>query len=121
DSIMRDYPISTFLFWQVERDRINEFQFYEFLRHYHERDATHNPKASLANDEDVVAILDGQQRLTSLYIGLKGTYAEKVKGKRWDSNKAFPKKKLYLNLLPPAEDIEKHYEFEFLSEDEAVN
>lgn len=110
DSIMRDYPISTFLFWQVERDRINEFQFYEFLQHYHERDATHNPKASLANDEDVVAILDGQQRLTSLYIGLKGTYAEKIKAKRWDSPKAFPKKKLYLNLLQPAEDIEKHYE-----------
>jgi hypothetical protein len=68
DSLMRDYPISTFLFWNVEKVKINEFQFYEFLQHYHERDATHNPKASLANDEDVIAILDGQQRLTSLYI-----------------------------------------------------
>jgi len=118
---MRDYPISTFLFWQVERDRIQEFQFYEFLQHYHERDATHNPKASLAMNEDVIAVLDGQQRLTSLYIGLKGTYAEKLRSKRWDSNKAFPKKKLYLNLLKPAEDIEKFYEFEFLSDDEAIN
>lgn len=121
DSIMRDYPISTFLFWQVERNRIKEFQFYEFLQHYHERDATHNPKASLASDEDVIAILDGQQRLTSLYIGLKGTYAEKMKGKRWDSQKAFPKKRLYLNLLRPADDIETHYDFEFLSDEEVTN
>jgi|JI10StandDraft_1071094.scaffolds.fasta_scaffold01564_4 uncharacterized protein with ParB-like and HNH nuclease domain len=118
DSIMRDYPISTFLFWQVDKSRIKEFQFYEFLQHYHERNATHNPKASLADDEDVVAVLDGQQRLTSLYVGLKGTYAEKVKGKRWDSQKAFPTKKLYLDLLKPSEDIDKFYSFEFLSDEE---
>jgi uncharacterized protein with ParB-like and HNH nuclease domain len=115
DSVMRDYPISTFLFWHVEKSRIKEFQFYEFLLHYHEKTATHNPKASLADDEDVIAVLDGQQRLTSLYVGLKGTYAEKVKGKRWDSQKAFPTKKLYLDLLKPSEDIDKFYSFEFLS------
>jgi uncharacterized protein with ParB-like and HNH nuclease domain len=120
DSVMRDYPISTFLFWHVEKSRIKEFQFYEFLQHYHEKNATHNPKASLADDEDVIAVLDGQQRLTSLYVGLKGTYAEKVKGKRWDSQKAFPTKKLYLDLLKPSEDIDKYYSFEFLS-DEEVN
>jgi len=120
DSIMRDYPISTFLFWQVEKSKIKEFQFYEFLQHYHEKNSTHNPKASLADDEDVIAVLDGQQRLTSLYIGLKGTYSEKVKGKRWDSQKAFPSKKLYLNLLRPADDIEKFYSFEFLSDEELV-
>lgn len=121
DSILRDYPISTFLFWHVERSRVKEFQFYEFLQHYHERDSTHNPKASLPSDEDVIAVLDGQQRLTSLYIGLTGTFAEKMKGKRWDSQKAFPRKKLYLNLLKPADDIETYYDFEFLTEEEVQN
>ena len=34
---MRDYPISTFLFWKVDKSRIKDFQFYEFLKHYHEK------------------------------------------------------------------------------------
>lgn len=121
DSIMRDYPINTFLFWHVDKSKVNDFQFYEFLQHFHERDAIHNPKASLSNDEDITAVLDGQQRLTSIYIGLKGTFAEKTKGKRWDNLKAFPKKKLYLNLLKPADDFETYYDFEFLTEEEAKN
>ena len=64
DSIMRDYPISTFLLWNVQRGRIPDFQFYEFLQHYHERDRRHNNKIDLPADDDVVAILDGQQRFT---------------------------------------------------------
>jgi uncharacterized protein with ParB-like and HNH nuclease domain len=119
DSLLRDYPISTFLFWHVEKSKINDFQFYEFLQNYHERDATHNPKASLANDEDVIAILDGQQRLTSIYIALKGTYAEKLPYYSWDNSKAFPKKKLYINLLKEADDVEMLYDLRFLTDDEA--
>ncbi|MDF2544784.1 MAG: hypothetical protein K0S47_4502 [Herbinix sp.] len=46
-----------------------------------------------------MAVLDGQQRLTSLYIGLKGTYASKVTYKKWDNPLAYPKKKLFVNLL----------------------
>lgn len=120
DSLMRDYPISTFLFWHVDKTKINDFQFYEFLLNYHERDATHNPKASLASDEDIIAVLDGQQRLTSLFIALKGTYAEKLRYYSWDNTRAFPKKKLYLNLLKEADDIELRYDFRFLT-DEEVN
>ncbi len=119
DSLMRDYPVSTFLFWNVEKTKIKEFQFYEFLQNYHQRDAFHNPKASLATDEDVIAILDGQQRLTSLYIALKGTYAEKLPYYAWDNNRAFPKKKLYINLLKEADDIEMLYDLQFLTDDEA--
>ncbi|MDO7576274.1 MAG: DUF262 domain-containing protein, partial [Flavobacteriaceae bacterium] len=35
DSLMRDYPISTFLFWRVEKTKVKDFQFYEFLKNYH--------------------------------------------------------------------------------------
>ena len=28
DSIMKDYPIGTFLFWNLEKDRIKNFQYY---------------------------------------------------------------------------------------------
>jgi len=84
DSLMRDYPISSFLFWEVMRENINDYKFYEFVRQYHERDNRHNPKADVQGQEGTIAILDGQQRLTALYIGLKGSYSYKLPRKRWD-------------------------------------
>lgn len=119
DSLMRDYPISTFLFWKVDKHKTKDFQFYEFLRHYHEKDNRHNRKLEISNDEDVIALLDGQQRMTSIYIALMGTYANKIPYQRWDSAQAFSKKKLYLNLLKPSDEIEVEYDFKFLTEDES--
>lgn len=116
DSLMRDYPISSFLFWEVEKENITNYQFYEFVREYHERDNRHNPKANLSGEEGVIAILDGQQRLTSLYIGLRGTYAYKLPRKRWDNDTAFPKRKLCVNLLKQAENGDLIYDFRFLTD-----
>lgn len=119
DSLMRDYPISTFLFWRVEKQRIKDFQFYEFLREYHEKHSRHNPKADLPQNEDVIAILDGQQRLTSLYLALCGSHAEKLPYRRRDKLESYPKRKLYLNLLAPSPDVEMEYDFKFLTEEDA--
>ncbi len=119
DSLMRDYPISSFLFWEVEKQNIGKYQFYEFVRDYHERDNRHNPKANLSGESGITAILDGQQRLTSLYIGLKGTYSYKLPRKRWDNNSAFPKRRLYLNLLSPSNIEDLEFNFSFLTKDEA--
>lgn len=119
DSLMRDYPISTFLFWQVDKERVGSFQFYEFLKDYHEKKNRHNSKADLATDEDVIALLDGQQRLTSLYVALCGSYAKKKPYHHWNNDKAFPPKKLYLYLLEPSEEIETEYTFKFLTKEEA--
>jgi hypothetical protein len=55
-----------------------------------------------------------------LYIALKGTYANKIAYKKWDNPLAYPKKKLYINLLGAPEDISYEYEFEFLTESEAT-
>ena len=119
DSIMRNYPISSFLFWQVDKERVNDFEFYEFLREFHERDKRHNSKADVGGEEGITAILDGQQRLTSIYIALKGSFAEKLPRKRWDNDLAYPKKKLYLNLVGKSEDPELEYDFIFLTDEEA--
>lgn len=119
DSLMRDYPINAFLFWKVPKEKASEFKFYEFLRDYHQKDNRHNPKANISGSDDVMAVLDGQQRLTSLYIALKGTYATKLSYKRWDNAQAYPKKKLYLNLLSKPEDKGFEYDFEFLTDAEA--
>ena len=118
DSIMMDYPINSFLFWKVPKDKANEFKFYEFLRNYHQRDGRHNPKADTNGSDDIIAILDGQQRMTSLYIGLKGTYAYKLSYKRWDNPQAYPKRKLYLNLLTANEETDSTYKFLFLTDAE---
>ena len=119
DSLMRDYPISSFLFWEVDGENKKSYQFYEFVREYHERDHRHNPKADVRGESDITAILDGQQRLTSIYIGLKGTYAFKMPRKRWDNDTAFPKRKLHLNLLTPSDDDDLEYNFKFLTPHEA--
>lgn len=122
DSLMRDYPVGSFLFWHVDKRKAHEFQFYEFIRDYHERDRKHNPKADVTGEDDITAILDGQQRLTALYIGLRGTYAYKEHMKRWDNPAAFPQRKLYLNLLKEysdEEEIDLEYDFLFLTDREA--
>jgi uncharacterized protein with ParB-like and HNH nuclease domain len=113
DSLMRDYPINAFLFWEVGKEKLNEFMFYEFLRDYHQTKNYHNDKADLNGDENVIAVLDGQQRLTSLYIGLKGSYAYKLSYRRWNDPEAYPPRKLCLNLLQRSEDSEYEYELSF--------
>lgn len=118
DSLMRDYPISSFLFWEVEKKAIENYQFYEFVKDFHERDNCHNPKAEVDTESDLVAVLDGQQRLTALYIGLKGTYAYKLPRKHWKQSTSFPKRKLCLNLLARAENEDMEYDFRFLTKEE---
>lgn len=121
DSLMRDYPISSFLFWHVKKERSHEYEFYEFLREYHEKDKTHNPKANLNGEEDITAVLDGQQRLTSIYIALRGSYAYKLPRKRWDNPQAYPKRFLYLNLVDKSTDEDMEFDFQFITPEEATN
>ncbi|GAA7234337.1 DUF262 domain-containing protein [Helicobacter pylori] len=60
-------------------------------------------------------VLDGQQRLTSLYIGLKGTRTLKKKWAKNDNPNAYEEKCLYLNLKrqPNMDNPEDNYQFEF--------
>jgi hypothetical protein len=91
DSIMGDYPISTFLFWKIKEENKNEWTAYEFLRDY-DSEKPHNKEANLAGiNQDVFLVLDGQQRLTSLLLGLKGSYRYFYY--------SWHKTKLYLNIL----------------------
>ena len=34
---MKDYPIGSFIFWVLDKEIINDFQFYEFITHFHEK------------------------------------------------------------------------------------
>lgn len=119
DSLMQDYPIGVFLFWEIEKLRLQDYNFYEFLRDYHEKNNTHNKKkVDLKGSDGVTAVLDGQQRLTSIYIGLKGSYASRLKYKRKNEKDSYPVRYLYLNLIKDAQDENKKYDFQFLTDEE---
>lgn len=133
DSILRGYPISSFLFWKLKKSDIEtnkdnredagklNFQLYKFLEKYDER-SIHNEKINIeqVNSNDLHIVLDGQQRLTSLYIGLKGSRTLKKKGGWAENPNAYEEKKLYLNLKhkPTFDDPEDNFDFQFLKFDE---
>ena len=101
DSIMREYPISTLLVWRTNA----KVKYRKFIDHY---------KQSLKlfdfyipeNNRTKLLVLDGQQRLQSIFIALKGSYE---------------KKELFFNVLSgdlvAPEDI--RYQFKFLNSDTA--
>lgn len=120
DSIMRGYPIGSFLSWKVEPATVSKFRFYGFLKDFHELDGRHNPTLDIASGQSVTAMLDGQQRLTSLNIGLRGTYAHKRKHGRSNNREHYPVRKLYLNVLGEAEENEAglRYDFRLFSDEQ---
>ena len=123
DSIMRNYPINSFMMWNVTSDKTkNSYKFYEFLKEYRAFFNDENPFINTKGYDDFLAVIDGQQRLTSLYLGLKGTYAYKMPRKRWkDNEESLPTRKLYINVssqLSKDDERKMIYDFKFLSEDD---
>lgn len=121
DSLMRDYPIGTFLFLEISKDHVGDYDFYGFINNYHENKDIHNKKLDLKGSDGVTAVLDGQQRLTSIYLGLKGTYAYKLKYLSRNNQNAYPIRKLYLNLLASPSNSDNEYDFKFLADNEVQN
>lgn len=121
DSLMQGYPFGTFLLWTVNPENISRYKFYEFMRNYHERDNPHCAPLDDVPAGPIIAVLDGQQRLTALNIGLRGSMTLKLANKWWNNASAFPKKQLYLNVSkndePDGEGV--RYQFEFLTEERA--
>ena len=118
DSIMADFPIGSFLFWKLEQKNKDEWPIYEFVRQFDE-EYPHNTVANMAGiQKDITLVLDGQQRITSLFVGLRGSY--RYFYYRWR------KTTLYLNLLkqpvPNEENPEElTYEFSFRENDQSFN
>lgn len=110
DSIMRNYPISSMLFWEVKDETKGKWQFYKFIEHYEKN--IHNEIFDTKKiNGRFNAVLDGQQRLTSFYLALYGHYVrENKRGER--------KHFLYFNLTqnqPLPEDSNVEYEFAWLN------
>ena len=107
DSILREYPINTLLFWRTnEKVQIRRF-FDNYVDGMNVKDTY--LKSSEYETKEKWLVLDGQQRLQALYIALKGTYE---------------KKELYFNLLSGRETVidgknELRYIVEYMTKDEA--
>lgn len=69
DSIMREYPISTLLVWRTKAD-IKHRRFVDHWRYNLKVSDAYVMQNTRAKD----MVLDGQQRLQSLFIGLRGSY-----------------------------------------------
>ncbi|MEN6624275.1 MAG: DUF262 domain-containing protein, partial [Smithella sp.] len=73
DSIMRNYPISTFLFWRqsgefLKKEKIKKL---EFVKNSKEQNKENTETTTV---KEYFLVLDGQQRLTTFYLVLKGNY-----------------------------------------------
>lgn len=123
DSILRGYPINSFMLWKISDANIkSSYKFYEFITAYREFFDENNKDIDTKGVPDFEAIIDGQQRLTSLHIGLRGSYAYKMPRKWLKNNEdCLPTRKLYLNLIEPVKqqyDNQKTFDFRFLSKDD---
>lgn len=91
DSIMCDYPISSMLFWKLRNEKKKDWVSYYFIKDF-DALSPHNQEANLnCINNDIYLVLDGQQRLTAMLIGLLGSFSF-----YWYKQR---RTKLYINLL----------------------
>ena len=107
DSVLRRYPFSTFLFW-ITGDDIQVRRFVDDYRDGMNVKETYL-KSSEYRDKEKILVLDGQQRLQTLYMALKGSYDGK---------------ELYFDILSGGKVFqdgkdELRYNFEYATRDEA--
>ena len=122
DSLMKGYPISSMLFWKVKGGTKTDFRFYKFLSAFIQYHRICNDPIPTDNINDFYAVLDGQQRLTSLYIGLCGSYAYKDYWNRgYYSEYNFPTRHLYFNISRKYTQEESDREFIFSFVDKNIS
>ena len=118
DSLMCDYPIGTFLIWKQHINEYNDSKsdFYKFISEVHATDNSGDKLEKPANIDrkNLYAVLDGQQRLTSLYLALHGGYRVWRGRGRHKVNEQPPLRELYFH---PAGRNGKN-KFCFFSEDD---
>ena len=110
DSLMCGYPTSSMLFWKVKGETKTKWKFYRFIDKFILNAKDYSIQNDLHNTfgaNDFHAILDGQQRLTALRIGIYGKYAYHEQRKSWNySDTSFPWRQLYLCISKTNSDDE---------------
>lgn len=117
DSLMRDYPIGSFLFWALPRGSVGRYPFYKFQADV-VRDGASAPQQADARNGPTVAVLDGQQRLTAFLIATRGSFSWRGRGRS-----GLRTHRLYLDLLACQTDAGEEdlmYQFKFLTDEEVA-
>lgn len=117
DSLMRDYPIGTFLFWDIDSHDASEYILNRFINCYDEQEPRRGTPIS-PDGRNYIGVLDGQQRITSIYLGLTGYYRKKIKRRRWNRDDSFEKKFLCLDVMKTLQDNDDKYHLAFKAEED---
>jgi Protein of unknown function DUF262 len=126
DSLMQGYPISSFMFWKITDPTVKKtVRFYDFLQHFRQYFKEQNAEFSTQAHSDFFAVIDGQQRLTALYLGILGSYAYKMP-RVWlkDTEENLPTRHLYLNLSgrrPSDDEQGMTFDFRFLTKGDVAS
>lgn len=118
ESIYLGYPIGSFLFWKYKIEDKN-YTFYKFVNKINEYKQPDIFKYNGTNKK-IIAVLDGQQRLTSLYIGLTGDAKIHKKGYKRDNINNFEDTKLFVNLLKDHKNINNYEEEEEFDDNKTI-
>ena len=120
DSLLQGFPINTLMFWEVSDIKTETMEFYKFLEADYKEGVSTNSVYTVRDNDRKTIVIDGQQRLTSLWIAVYGSYTSE-KGK----NKMY----LYLNLDESLRNnysendsinsSDSYYNFRFMTEEKA--
>ena len=115
DSILSNYPIATFLFWHIDDSNVTDDTYFCRFRYdvtFNSRKIPADADYQLENVNTKItdtAILDGQQRLTSLFLSLFGDIKMIPKhGKKKTSHINFTKLLIELNKNKLSVDEEEY-------------
>lgn len=115
DSILLDYPIATFLFWHVDDNNVTwDTYFCNFLQKVtfnsrKQADTVNYDLSSIDVRITDTAILDGQQRLTSLFLSLYGEAHIRAKnGRKKKENRIVAKLFIEMNKHKLTVDEEEY-------------
>lgn len=124
DSLYRNYPIGNCIFWNLKPETSRQYPLYKFIKEFSENKSKSIKNYHVPNNllqQDVYAVVDGQQRLSSFFIGLAGIYKYKKSGKGLQNIESnFISSKLYFNLLANDSREESDQLFEFWSDEDAA-
>lgn len=115
DSILLDYPISTFLFWHVDDDNVTwDTYFCNFMSDVtfdsrKQADSVNYELTGINVKITDIAVLDGQQRLTSLFLSLLGeAYIRPNHARKKSGNRLLTKLLIELNKNKVSIDEEEY-------------
>jgi hypothetical protein len=105
DSIMNGYPIGAIMVWKPTPEIQADISDRRFIADFRS-DQDYLTDAAHASDAEAYLVLDGQQRLQSLYLSFFGSY---------DGTRVY----MAIDHLPASQADDDDYEFPFLTPDEA--